>query len=229
MTRSPSRLLHPRGASVLRRALRVRQERRVCSSRRLRKRSRRSQTPRDARESPHERHRPHLRAAGGAHPAAPAGAPQRDDPRDVARLARVCAAIAARADALVVVVEGAGGHFCAGADISGVRHRLSRRRGDARLQPGDPERLKRARRARPADDRRARAASAIGGGLALALCCDLRFCADDAHLAITPARLGLLYGLVETRRLVEPSARRAPRTCCSAAGASRAARRWRSA
>ena len=60
---------------------------------------------------------------------------------------------------------------------------------------------------------------AIGGGLALALCCDLRFCADDAFLAITPARLGLLYGFVETRRLVETSARRAPRTCCSAADA----------
>ena len=45
--------------------------------------------------------------------------------------------------------------------------------------------------------------NAIGGGLALALCCDLRFCADDAFLAITPAKLGILYGFVETRRLVQ--------------------------
>jgi len=45
--------------------------------------------------------------------------------------------------------------------------------------------------------------NAIGGGLALALCCDLRFCAADAYLAITPARLGILYGFVETRRLVQ--------------------------
>ncbi len=44
---------------------------------------------------------------------------------------------------------------------------------------------------------------AVGGGLAIALCCDLRFCAEDAHLAITPAKLGLLYGHVETRKLVE--------------------------
>ncbi|MGD0642948.1 MAG: enoyl-CoA hydratase/isomerase family protein, partial [Roseiarcus sp.] len=33
-------------------------------------------------------------------------------------LPELCATIEARADALVVVVEGAGGHFCAGADIS---------------------------------------------------------------------------------------------------------------
>src|SRR6202034_3530028 len=45
--------------------------------------------------------------------------------------------------------------------------------------------------------------SSIGGGLALALCCDLRFCAENAHLGIPPAKLGLLYGPVETRRLVE--------------------------
>jgi enoyl-CoA hydratase/carnithine racemase len=44
---------------------------------------------------------------------------------------------------------------------------------------------------------------AIGAGLGLALACDLRFCAADAHLAITPARLGLIYGHAETRRLVE--------------------------
>ena len=43
----------------------------------------------------------------------------------------------------------------------------------------------------------------VGGGLALALACDLRFCAADAYLAITPARLGLVYGHAETRRLVE--------------------------
>jgi enoyl-CoA hydratase/carnithine racemase len=44
---------------------------------------------------------------------------------------------------------------------------------------------------------------AIGAGLGLALACDLRFCDADAHLAITPARLGLVYGHAETRRLIE--------------------------
>ena len=35
------------------------------------------------------------------------------------------------------------------------------------------------------------------------MACDLRFCAADAYLAITPAKLGLVYGHAETRRLVE--------------------------
>lgn len=43
----------------------------------------------------------------------------------------------------------------------------------------------------------------VGGGLGLALACDLRFCAADAYLAVTPAKLGLVYGHAETRRLVE--------------------------
>ena len=45
--------------------------------------------------------------------------------------------------------------------------------------------------------------NAVGGGLGLALACDLRFCAADAYLAVTPAKLGLVYGHAETRRLVE--------------------------
>ena len=45
--------------------------------------------------------------------------------------------------------------------------------------------------------------NAVGGGLGLALACDLRFCAADAYLAVTPAKLGLIYGHAETRRLVE--------------------------
>ena len=102
----------------------------------------------------------------------------------------------------VVIVEGAGGHFCAGADIVRIRRGL-RRRGSARDYLAAIERgLERAGRARPADDR-ALEGSAIGGGLAVALACDLRFAAEDAHLAIPPAKLGLLYGPVETRRLVE--------------------------
>ena len=117
-------------------------------------------------------------------------------------LPEFCARIAATPEALVVVVEGADGHFCAGADIAEFETvyrdaAATRDYGDA-IQDG----LK----ALAALERPTLAAlrgNAIGGGLALALCCDLRFCAEDAVLAITPARLGLLYGFVETRRLVE--------------------------
>jgi enoyl-CoA hydratase/carnithine racemase len=117
-------------------------------------------------------------------------------------LPALCAAIEARADARVAIVEGAGGHFCAGADIQEfddvfANARAAREYLDAIAAGLD---------ALTALDRPVIAAlegAAIGGGLAVALCCDLRFCAEDAHLASPPAKLGLLYGSVETRRLVE--------------------------
>lgn len=43
----------------------------------------------------------------------------------------------------------------------------------------------------------------VGGGLGLALACDLRFAADDARFAITPAKLGLAYSFEDTQQLVE--------------------------
>jgi enoyl-CoA hydratase/carnithine racemase len=114
----------------------------------------------------------------------------------------LCARIAATSEVLVVVVEGSDGHFCAGADIGEFetvyRDREATRDYSDAIQAG----LK----ALVALDRPTIAAlrgAAIGGGLALALSCDLRFCADDAFLAVTPAKLGILYGFVETQRLVQ--------------------------
>jgi enoyl-CoA hydratase/carnithine racemase len=43
----------------------------------------------------------------------------------------------------------------------------------------------------------------VGGGCGLALCCDLRFAAPSARFGITPAKLGLVYGVGDTRRLVQ--------------------------
>ncbi len=115
-------------------------------------------------------------------------------------LPEACAAIGARGEALVVVVEGAGGHFSAGADIA----EFDAVYRDAAATRDYVEAMQAALRALAALDRPTLAAiegSAIGGGLAVALCCDLRFCADDARLATPPAKLGLLYGALETSRL----------------------------
>src|SRR5580658_7262729 len=117
-------------------------------------------------------------------------------------LPAIRAAIETREDMLVALVEGEGAHFSAGADISEFDEvfrdaAATRDYGDA-VQDG----LK----ALMDLDRPTIAVIrgvAIGGGLALALACDLRFCDADAHLAITPAKLGLVYGHAETRRLVE--------------------------
>src|SRR5690606_9591311 len=42
-----------------------------------------------------------------------------------------------------------------------------------------------------------------GGGVEIALACDLRFCSETAQFAIPPAKLGLLYSLSSTKRLAE--------------------------
>ena len=43
----------------------------------------------------------------------------------------------------------------------------------------------------------------VGGGMGLAMCCDFRIVVNDAVFAITPSKLGLLYSLEDTKRLVD--------------------------
>lgn len=43
----------------------------------------------------------------------------------------------------------------------------------------------------------------VGGGVALAVCCDLRICGDDSRFAIPAARLGLGYGFTGMKRLAD--------------------------
>ncbi|NKB44545.1 MAG: enoyl-CoA hydratase [Alphaproteobacteria bacterium] len=43
----------------------------------------------------------------------------------------------------------------------------------------------------------------VGGGCGIALCCDLRFADNSAKLGITPGKLGLVYSLADTKRLVD--------------------------
>ena len=117
-------------------------------------------------------------------------------------LAEAAFAIEARADVSVVLVEGEGGDFCSGADISEF---------DQAFASPDSTReylaaIERGLTALARLDRPTIAlfeGASIGGGLAVGLSCDLRFCAEDAHIVVPPAKLGLLYGPVETRRLVE--------------------------
>jgi enoyl-CoA hydratase/carnithine racemase len=51
---------------------------------------------------------------------------------------------------------------------------------------------------------------AIGGGLELALSCDLRICSADARLGMPPARLGLIYSHTGLRKFIDAIG--APRT-----------------
>ncbi len=105
-------------------------------------------------------------------------------------------------DAGLLVVTGAGGTFCAGADLA-----------DFPAMRGDAAAIARFRaEMRGALDRlRGLAIPTValidghcyGAGVALAMACDLRIAAPDARFAITPAKLGIGYPQEDVHRLVE--------------------------
>jgi enoyl-CoA hydratase/carnithine racemase len=57
----------------------------------------------------------------------------------------------------------------------------------------------------------------IGGGLNLALCCDIRICSDKSRFALPAAKLSLGYGLDSLRRLVNVLGPGATRDICYSA------------
>ena len=104
-------------------------------------------------------------------------------------LAAAVGRLAGRDDVRAVVVRGAGGTFCAGADIADwvgtpgpVAAELSRLGRDTFA----------ALAALPVPSVAVIEGGAIGGGLELALACDLRVAADDAVLGLPETRLGNL-------------------------------------
>jgi enoyl-CoA hydratase/carnithine racemase len=108
----------------------------------------------------------------------------------------------ATATARVLVVEGEGSTFCAGADIAEFAALTS----DPAWREGNQGNIRAAMSAL-ADAAIPTIAlvegDCIGGGCGLALCCDLRIAGPAARFGITPAKLGLVYSLEDTRRLVE--------------------------
>lgn len=101
----------------------------------------------------------------------------------------------------VVIVRGAGDEaFASGADIS----EFERVRGDARTARTYSATVGSAEH-RLADFSRPTIAMihgfCVGGGLELALACDMRWASRASRFGITAARLGIVYSLAATRRL----------------------------
>jgi enoyl-CoA hydratase/carnithine racemase len=107
--------------------------------------------------------------------------------------------IEADPDVRAVVVTGTGDRaFCAGSDVKEFES-LKGRVGEGKL---DMEKAVYLRLARlPMPTIAAMQADALGGGLELALCCDLRVAAEGAKLGLPEVRLGVMPGSGGTQLL----------------------------
>ncbi len=119
--------------------------------------------------------------------------------------------ILAQDDSRVVVLTGAGGHFCAGGDLNWMKAQIdaddSQRRSEATKLAemlGKWNRLPKPVIARIEG-------SAFGGGVGMACICDIAIATEDAKFGLTETRLGLLpatIGPYVLARLGEAMARR---------------------
>jgi len=103
---------------------------------------------------------------------------------------------------LLVVAGAAPGMFCAGADIG----EFATASGDAewRRRNGAAIRATQVTLARAPKPTVALVdGDAVGGGCGIALACDLRIASPRARFGVTPAKLGLVYPLHDTARLVD--------------------------
>jgi enoyl-CoA hydratase/carnithine racemase len=119
--------------------------------------------------------------------------PERLNAMDMAWIAGLNAtvdAVAEAADVRVVVIRGAGRAFCAGLDLD----MLSAEGMPAGFYEGQ-ERAFRALELMDAVTIAAIHGHCLGGGVQLAVACDIRVCSTDAQLGLTAIRKGLFPGL----------------------------------
>jgi enoyl-CoA hydratase/carnithine racemase len=100
-----------------------------------------------------------------------------------------------------IVLTGAGGSFCAGADISEFAVLRSSPDGGGAYSKAVDD-AEHAIVNCPKPTIAAISGACVGGGLALAVCCDFRLADRSAYFAVPAARLGIVYGVTETRLLV---------------------------
>ncbi len=101
----------------------------------------------------------------------------------------------------VLLLQGSGGAFCAGADIE----EMSRLVRDPAALAANNTLVSQAQQtlaALPMPTLAVIDGPCFGGGFGLAAACDFRLASSRSLFAVTPARLGLLYSLEDTRRLL---------------------------
>jgi enoyl-CoA hydratase/carnithine racemase len=100
----------------------------------------------------------------------------------------------------LVILTGAAGHFCAGADISEFATLRADSEGGAAYER-EVEAAYRAIQELPQPSIAAIEGSCVGGGCALALCCDFRVLRTNTRFGIPAAKLGTVYTVGECRLL----------------------------
>jgi enoyl-CoA hydratase/carnithine racemase len=103
---------------------------------------------------------------------------------------------------LVADASATPGLFCAGADIN----EFAACSGDGDWRAANQAAIRSTQYALAHAEKPVIAAidgDCVGGGCGLAIACDLRIAAPTARLGITPAKLGIVYSLFDTRLLVD--------------------------
>lgn len=126
--------------------------------------------------------------------------PAKRNALDQAILDGIAAALA-DVDARCVVVTGADGMFSAGYDIGDLAPGAFAEQAEALVAHPFTAAIE-ALEACPVPTLAALPGHAIGGGLELALACDLRLAADRILLGMPPAKLGLVYSYTGLRRVL---------------------------
>jgi enoyl-CoA hydratase/carnithine racemase len=101
-----------------------------------------------------------------------------------------------------VLIIGSGDIFSAGYDIGGIRDETFSEEAEALVAHPFHAAME-AISAHPYPVVAAINGHALGGGLELAVRCDLRMCAEGAKLGMPPARLGLIYGHTGLQRFID--------------------------
>src|ERR1700694_5621130 len=120
-----------------------------------------------------------------------------------AALSEILEAFAKDPDVRVVVLTGAGGKaFVSGADISKFESERSSKDAVDRYNV-TVDKANTAVYEFPKPTIAMIRGYCIGGGVGLALCCDLRICSDNSKFGVPAAKLGLGYGYKGIKKLVD--------------------------
>jgi methylglutaconyl-CoA hydratase len=118
----------------------------------------------------------------------------------IAQLTAACTELAqavhAGAGPRVLVLQGAGAAFCAGADLTWMRDSLAYTDAENRADAARLDALLAALDTLPLAVVGRVQGAAIGGGVGLACCCDMVLAADDAVFGFSEVRLGLLPAMI---------------------------------